>query len=304
MVWGAARRGRGGAVGGIAADPSIVAAAVAVGLAGVEAEGLAVEGGALAARLAVGELVAAARGAVAAAEAVVLDAEAAVALGVVAAGVAGRLLAARDAVAAPGVAPAAGLAVAVALALRQADAHLAAVDVDHLGPGRAAVVAAAVAVAVLRQAAIQAEERLVAELLADGLVIAVEGPAGALGRAVAARHLQAGGAVLHLGALLGGLAPGADVSRRVIADRVARFFTSDTIKARLAFLEAKEQALEGRGFSIDRVPTFCSGCPHNTSTHVPEGSRALAGIGCHTMAVFRDPTKTNSITQMGGEGAA
>ncbi|MCB1959052.1 MAG: indolepyruvate ferredoxin oxidoreductase family protein, partial [Rhodocyclaceae bacterium] len=89
---------------------------------------------------------------------------------------------------------------------------------------------------------------------------------------------------------------------RVIADRVARFFTSDTIKARLAFLEAKEQALEGRGFSIDRVPTFCSGCPHNTSTHVPEGSRALAGIGCHYMVTWMPERRTTTFSQMGGEG--
>ncbi|MCB1410048.1 MAG: indolepyruvate ferredoxin oxidoreductase family protein, partial [Rhodobacteraceae bacterium] len=53
-----------------------------------------------------------------------------------------------------------------------------------------------------------------------------------------------------------------------------------------------------------RAPSFCAGCPHGRSTQVPDGSRALAGIGCHTMAVFRDFRKTNSITQMGGEGAA
>ncbi|MFG6083151.1 indolepyruvate ferredoxin oxidoreductase family protein [Paracoccus litorisediminis] len=53
-----------------------------------------------------------------------------------------------------------------------------------------------------------------------------------------------------------------------------------------------------------RMPSFCAGCPHGRSTRVPDGSRALAGIGCHTMAVLRDPMKTNSITQMGGEGVA
>ena len=89
---------------------------------------------------------------------------------------------------------------------------------------------------------------------------------------------------------------------RVIAARVARFFTSDKIKARLAFLEAKERALDVRSFSLDRVPTFCSGCPHNTSTHVPEGSRALAGIGCHYMVTWMPERRTGTFSQMGGEG--
>jgi len=55
--------------------------------------------------------------------------------------------------------------------------------------------------------------------------------------------------------------------------------------------------------SAIRAPTFCAGCPHGRSTQVIEGSRALAGIGCHTMAMFKDPTTTNSVSQMGGEGA-
>ena len=52
-----------------------------------------------------------------------------------------------------------------------------------------------------------------------------------------------------------------------------------------------------------RAPSFCSGCPHGRSTKVPDGSRALAGIGCHTMAMFVDPTKTTTVSHMGGEGA-
>lgn len=51
-----------------------------------------------------------------------------------------------------------------------------------------------------------------------------------------------------------------------------------------------------------RMPSFCSGCPHNTSTRVPEGSRALAGIGCHTIAMFQQPTVTTTVSHMGGEG--
>jgi indolepyruvate ferredoxin oxidoreductase len=89
---------------------------------------------------------------------------------------------------------------------------------------------------------------------------------------------------------------------RVIAARIGRFFTSDRIEARLAFLQAKEATLGRRVFAIDRVPTFCPGCPHNTSTVVPEGSRAMAGIGCHYMATFMPDRKTGTFTHMGGEG--
>ena len=54
---------------------------------------------------------------------------------------------------------------------------------------------------------------------------------------------------------------------------------------------------------LRRQPHFCSGCPHSRSTRTPEGSRALAGIGCHTMALWTD-TNTKTLTQMGGEGAS
>jgi indolepyruvate ferredoxin oxidoreductase len=52
-----------------------------------------------------------------------------------------------------------------------------------------------------------------------------------------------------------------------------------------------------------RNPGFCAGCPHNRSTRVPEGSRALAGIGCHTMAMYVNPLQTTTVSHMGGEGA-
>jgi indolepyruvate ferredoxin oxidoreductase len=89
---------------------------------------------------------------------------------------------------------------------------------------------------------------------------------------------------------------------RVIAKRIARFHTSERIAQRLAFLDSKEKALAGHKPPIQRIPYFCSGCPHNTSTRVPEGSRALAGIGCHYMVQWMD-RNTDTFTQMGGEGA-
>src|SRR5476649_342354 len=89
---------------------------------------------------------------------------------------------------------------------------------------------------------------------------------------------------------------------RVIAQRIGKFYTSETIQARLKFLEAKEAALARPRDKIARIPYFCSGCPHNTSTRVPEGSKALAGIGCHYMAIWIRPDETMTFTQMGGEG--
>jgi indolepyruvate ferredoxin oxidoreductase len=89
---------------------------------------------------------------------------------------------------------------------------------------------------------------------------------------------------------------------RVIAQRIARFHTSPRIAERLAFLDAKERQLGGNVVPFARTPYFCSGCPHNTSTKVPDGSRALAGIGCHYLAQFMDRS-TATFTQMGGEGA-
>ncbi len=88
---------------------------------------------------------------------------------------------------------------------------------------------------------------------------------------------------------------------RVIADRLKRFHTSPQIEERVEFLAEQERALKGRDPSVLRTPYFCSGCPHNTSTKVPEGSRALAGIGCHYMAQWMD-RDTDTYTHMGGEG--
>ncbi|MBL0944941.1 MAG: indolepyruvate ferredoxin oxidoreductase family protein [Hydrogenophaga sp.] len=75
--------------------------------------------------------------------------------------------------------------------------------------------------------------------------------------------------------------------------------------AQLAILDAQERSLQTlitQGVpGAERQPWFCSGCPHNTSTKVPEGSRAMAGIGCHFMSIWMDRA-TVGFTQMGGEG--
>ncbi len=76
---------------------------------------------------------------------------------------------------------------------------------------------------------------------------------------------------------------------------------TDGIKAGLAKLEEAKRADNAEEIAA-RLPYFCSGCPHNTSTKVPDGSRAYAGIGCHFMAQWMD-RETLGFTHMGGEGA-
>ena len=102
---------------------------------------------------------------------------------------------------------------------------------------------------------------------------------------------------------------------RAIAKRLDKLGVDADIAAgmamRIALIDAKEKSLAaasaaaaaGATATGDRAPWFCSGCPHNTSTKVPEGSRAVAGIGCHYMAVWMDRS-TVSFTQMGGEGVS
>lgn len=101
----------------------------------------------------------------------------------------------------------------------------------------------------------------------------------------------------------------ADLSPALIARAIAKRLRKQgldadvlaRIDAQLAILEAKERAMNVVEVKGDRMPWFCSGCPHNTSTVVPEGSRAMAGIGCHFMATWMDRS-TIGFTQMGGEG--
>jgi indolepyruvate ferredoxin oxidoreductase len=87
-----------------------------------------------------------------------------------------------------------------------------------------------------------------------------------------------------------------------IGERLLKYHRHDDIGQRVARLkEFQRIAAETRDIA-QRIPYFCSGCPHNSSTVVPEGMRAYAGIGCHFMAQWMDRS-TLGYTQMGGEGA-
>ena len=90
---------------------------------------------------------------------------------------------------------------------------------------------------------------------------------------------------------------------RALATRILGHVPSGELKVCLAVLEAQAAAKAEFSTLLERVPHFCSGCPHNTSTKVPENSRALAGIGCHYMAKWIYP-QTATFSQMGGEGVA
>lgn len=90
---------------------------------------------------------------------------------------------------------------------------------------------------------------------------------------------------------------------QVLGTRVARFADSEDLRARLTNLRQQTEALAQMEVAAQRKPYFCSGCPHNTSTKVLDGSRAMGGIGCHTLAVWMDRS-TDTYSQMGGEGAA
>ena len=94
---------------------------------------------------------------------------------------------------------------------------------------------------------------------------------------------------------------------RAIATRLEQFDLPQEVRtriaARIAVIDAKERSMATPRVTAERKPWFCSGCPHNTSTVVPEGSRAMAGIGCHYMTTWMD-RDTFTFSQMGGEGVA
>src|SRR3989454_894206 len=91
----------------------------------------------------------------------------------------------------------------------------------------------------------------------------------------------------------------ADRIAQIVATRLERRIPREAITARVALLQALRE--RPAPLTLARQPYFCSGCPHNRSTVLPEGSIASAGIGCHGMALLMD-RRTMGLTHMGGEG--
>ena len=87
-----------------------------------------------------------------------------------------------------------------------------------------------------------------------------------------------------------------------IGRRMVHAHRSEKLERRLEAIERAQAMLDASEAPLLRTPYFCSGCPHNSSTKVPDGMRAYAGIGCHYMAQSMDRA-TEGFTQMGGEGA-
>ncbi len=87
-----------------------------------------------------------------------------------------------------------------------------------------------------------------------------------------------------------------------IGERLSKYHPDAALSATIARLKGAQGSLALIKQEATRTPYFCSGCPHNRSTVIPEGARAYAGIGCHFMAQYMD-RGTEGFTQMGGEGA-
>src|SRR3954462_6332041 len=87
-----------------------------------------------------------------------------------------------------------------------------------------------------------------------------------------------------------------------LGTRILRYHRDEELEQRVRRLEQAQAMLADTKDAAVRIPYFCSGCPHNTSTRVPDGMRADAGIGCHFMAQWMDRS-TEGYTHMGGEGA-
>ena len=99
---------------------------------------------------------------------------------------------------------------------------------------------------------------------------------------------------------IGELTP--DFVSEIIAERITLNYKDENLLKKLRIIKQNEPDTAAVQGIANRTPYFCSGCPHNSSTKVPEGSKAMAGIGCHFMAAWMD-RDTDLFTHMGGEGA-
>jgi indolepyruvate ferredoxin oxidoreductase len=93
-----------------------------------------------------------------------------------------------------------------------------------------------------------------------------------------------------------------DAILKVIAQRYLTLADDKALAGRLQ-MQSQADAVAPAPSTLIRMPSFCAGCPHNTSTRVPEGSKALGGIGCHGLAVWMPERRTGALSHMGGEGA-
>ncbi|MBV1701827.1 MAG: indolepyruvate ferredoxin oxidoreductase family protein [Hyphomicrobiales bacterium] len=99
------------------------------------------------------------------------------------------------------------------------------------------------------------------------------------------------------------LSPIGELAPNVIAHAIAKVLGREALAAGVPLAPPMKFDATGRPIlGPMRLPSFCSGCPHNTSTKLPDGSRALAGIGCHTIAMLNSPQNTMMVSHMGGEG--
>jgi len=92
-----------------------------------------------------------------------------------------------------------------------------------------------------------------------------------------------------------------EITPELVAGVLVKAVSEHDPNCGLSAPDAPGAALSNRPAPM-RSPGFCAGCPHNRSTPVPEGSRALAGIGCHWMATLVNPQQTATASHMGGEG--
>ena len=96
-----------------------------------------------------------------------------------------------------------------------------------------------------------------------------------------------------------------DLMLHVLAGRLRGRIEDEPLRAKIAAIKPLETGIPTISFGTSellRPPSFCAGCPHNTSTRIPDGSIAAAGIGCHIMAASLPERNTMPATQMGGEG--